>query len=105
MALYKRKRTWWTDFCVNGQRFRQSLDTSDWREAQSKEKELIAQAGQGKLAGGSQHFGRMAFTMAADQYIEEQSPRLAARSVNAGEKRSHSGRCWTGPVIHPEPRW
>ena len=23
--------------------------------------------------------------------------------VDAGEKRSHSGRCWTGPVIHPEP--
>jgi hypothetical protein len=25
--------------------------------------------------------------------------------VDAGEKRSHSGRCWTGPVIQPEPRW
>src|SRR6516225_7070157 len=27
------------------------------------------------------------------------------QSVDVGEKRSHSGRCWTGPVIHPEPRW
>jgi hypothetical protein len=27
MALSKRKRTWHTDFMVNGQRFRQSLHT------------------------------------------------------------------------------
>ncbi len=44
MSLYKRGKTWHTDFMVNGQRYRQSLDTTDWREAQSKEKELIAQA-------------------------------------------------------------
>ena len=49
MALYKRGKTWHTDFSVNGERFRQSLDTSDWREAQAKEKELIARASQGKL--------------------------------------------------------
>ena len=24
-------------------------------------------------------------------------------TVNASEKRSHSGRCWTGPVIHQSP--
>jgi hypothetical protein len=26
-----------------------------------------------------------------------------ALRVDAGEKRSHSGRCWAGPVIHPGP--
>ncbi len=31
--------------------------------------------------------------------------KVLATIVNASEKRSHSGRCWTGPVIHPEPRW
>ena len=44
MSLYKRGKTWHTDFSVNGERFRQSLDTTDWREAQAKEKELIGQA-------------------------------------------------------------
>jgi hypothetical protein len=44
MAIYKRGKTWWADFSVNGQRYRQSLDTSDWREAQAKQKESIAQA-------------------------------------------------------------
>jgi hypothetical protein len=38
MALKKRSNTWHTHFFVDGQRFRQSLDTSDWREAQRKER-------------------------------------------------------------------
>ena len=50
MSLYKRGKTWHTDFSVNGQRFRQSLDTTDWREAQKKEKELINAASEGKLS-------------------------------------------------------
>ncbi len=50
MSLYKREKIYWTDFSVNGQRYRESLDTTDWREAQSREKELISQASQGKLA-------------------------------------------------------
>ncbi len=31
--------------------------------------------------------------------------RDAFATVDASERRSHSGRCWTGPVIHSEPRW
>jgi hypothetical protein len=34
MSLKKRGKTWHTHFFVDGQRFRQSLETSDWREAQ-----------------------------------------------------------------------
>src|SRR6185437_14124767 len=49
MALKKRGKTWHCHFVVNGQRFRQSLCTTDWREAQAKEKELIAEAQAGKL--------------------------------------------------------
>jgi hypothetical protein len=44
MALKKRGKTWHCHFVVNGQRFRQSLGTTDWREAQAKEKDLIAKA-------------------------------------------------------------
>ena len=61
MSLTKRGKTWHTHFFVDGQRFRQSLETSDWREAQKKEKELIAQASQGKLAAGSQQFSKLKF--------------------------------------------
>ena len=39
MALKKRGKTWHTHFFVDGERFRQSLETSDWREAQRKERD------------------------------------------------------------------
>jgi len=54
---------------VNGQRFRRSLHTGDWREAQAREKELIAQASQGKLPPQSQQFARLAFGEAADRFL------------------------------------
>jgi hypothetical protein len=44
MAVFKRNKTYWADFSVHGQRFRQSLRTSAWREAVAAEKKLIAQA-------------------------------------------------------------
>lgn len=56
MSLFKRNKIWWTDFSVNGVRYRQSLDTTDWREAQSNEKVLIADASTGKLAPVSKQF-------------------------------------------------
>ena len=80
MSLYKRKKTWWTDFSVNGERYRESLDTSDWRAAQSREKELIAQASAGKLAPSSQQFARLAFSEVADRYLESRKVELSMRS-------------------------
>jgi integrase len=87
MALYKRGTTWHTDFAVNGQRYRQSLDTTDWREAQSKQKDLIAQASAGKLAPCSQQFARLAFCEAADRYLAGRLAHLAPRSVETEKQR------------------
>jgi integrase len=80
MALYKRSKTWWTDFSVNGVRYRISLDTTDWREAQSKEKERIAEAQEGKLSVAGQSFARLAFTEALERYLADRSVRVAPRS-------------------------
>jgi integrase len=85
VALYKRGKTWHTDFSVNGQRFRQSLDTSDWREAQSKEKELIAQASAGKLAPASKQFSKLTITEAIERYLADRSAHVQPIS-----KRSES---------------
>jgi hypothetical protein len=35
MALKKRGNTYHADFVMDGQRYRQSLETSDWRKAQA----------------------------------------------------------------------
>jgi integrase len=81
VAIYKRGKTWHTDFSVNGLRFRQSLDTSDWREAQAKEKELIAQASAGKLAPVSTQFSRLRFAEAAERYLQSRQLELSESSI------------------------
>ena len=87
MALVKRGKTWHTHFFVDGQRFRQSLETSDWREAQKREKQLVAQASQGKLASKSYQFSKLAFAEAANQNLSERIARLAPRSVQTERER------------------
>ena len=73
MALVKRGKTWHCHFFVDGQRFRQSLETSDWREAQAKEKELIALASQGKLAPASQQFSKLNVSEAIERYLADRA--------------------------------
>src|SRR6267142_1578034 len=80
MALVKRGKTWHTHFFVDGQRFRQSLETSDWREAQAKEKELIARASQGKLAPASQQFSKLNVSDALERYLDDRAAHVQPRS-------------------------
>jgi integrase len=80
MALIKRGKTWHTHFFVDGQRFRQSLDTSDWREAQAREKELIAQAAQGTLNASHKGFAKLGFAEAADSYFSGRKLELCESS-------------------------
>ena len=87
MALIKRGKTWHTHFFVDGQRFRQSLDTGDWREAQRKEKNLVAQASQGKVAPLSQQFSKLTFQEAAQKNLTERTAHLAYRSVQTERER------------------
>ncbi len=86
MSLAKRGKTWHCHFVVNGQRFRQSLGTTDWREAQSKEKQLIAEASEGKLTHNSTILARLPFGQAADEYVSARKLELAPAS-RAKEKQ------------------
>jgi integrase len=87
MALFRRGKWWWTDFSVNGVRFRQPIRdehgkrTKDWREAQAREKGLITEAMAGKLAPSSQKFARLAFSEAAKRYLESRKLELSPRSL------------------------
>jgi len=76
MALIKRGKVWHTHFFMDGQRYRKSLDTSDWRVAQKKEKELISQATQGNLSVSHEAFAKLAFTRAADSYFNRRELEL-----------------------------
>src|SRR5271156_5986279 len=88
MALVKRGSTWHTHFFLDGQRFRQSLETSDWREAQSKEKDLIANAKAGKLSPTKQEFARLSFREAAERFLQDRTPQLAPLSVRTEKERA-----------------
>ena len=48
MAIYKRGKTYHTDVTVNGIRYRESLETTNWQEAQRLQKELIVRVSEGK---------------------------------------------------------
>ena len=62
MSMYKRKGIYHCDFTVNGERYRQTLETTDWREAKKREDELKARAREGKLASGlTAHLSRLPF--------------------------------------------
>ena len=82
----KRGKTYHCDFVVNGQRFRQSLGTTDWREAETKLKDLIGQATDGKLTPTSASLARQPFGQAADDYVTARKLELAAAS-QAKEKQ------------------
>jgi integrase len=105
MSLYKRGKTWHTDFTVNGERFRQSLETTDWREAQSKQKELIAQASAGKLTHKTHEFSRLGFSDAAEKHLKDRLPRLADRSSQTERERLKPLRAYFGntPVVRLSP--
>src|SRR5215469_14414897 len=88
MALFRRNKTWWTDFSVNGARYRQSLHTTDWRAAQAEEKRRITQAETGILTTSSQRHARLAFSEAAERYIAEGKTRWAPNTIRTEHERS-----------------
>jgi len=99
MAIFNRGKTWWTDFSVNGVRYRMSLGTRDWREAQSKEKEKIAEAQRGQLTVTGQSFGRLAFTEALDRYLVDRSVHVSPRSRRSESDHAKPLRQSFGPIL------
>jgi integrase len=90
MALYKRNGIFHCDFSVNGQRYRQTLETADRREAIQRERDLISRAKEGKLASGmTAEFSRLGFEAALDRYLAEL---CVERQDNAKDPR----KSWEG---------
>ena len=81
MALYKRKKWYWTDVTVNGIRYREPLETRDWREAQRLERERVAELKE--LSPDPEkrrkNFGAMDIETAMKAYIAERQAQVSAR--------------------------
>lgn len=96
MSLWKRGDWYWTDFSVNGTRYRLPLTTKDPREAKRLEKEKIADAQGGKLAPSTLNFARLGFTEAAERYLEERRHGLARWSIRTEQERSRNPKSYFG---------
>ena len=79
--IYKRAGYWHLDVTVHGVRYREALDTTDRREALTLEKKRVAEILAGKAASKSgREFARKPFSEAADQFLEDRKPHVAART-------------------------
>jgi integrase len=99
MSLYRRNGWYYTDFSSNGQRFRQSLDTRDPREASRKEKELISLAQHGKLSATGHDFARLTFNEAADRYLASRKLELAPSTYKKDAQLLVKLRAFFGGVV------
>jgi len=88
MALFKRGKTWWTDVAVNGQRYRESLKTTDRREALGLERALMQRIEKGKLGSASNKtYSRLGFSEAGDIYVAGRKGRVAERTTQFENER------------------
>ena len=88
MALWKRGKTWWSDVTVCGTRYRESLKTTDHREARTLEKELVAEIQAGKVAAPKgKAYARLPFDQVANQYLKKREKRVAERTIQFEKER------------------
>ena len=85
MSLWKRGRQYWTDFTVNGRRYRKRLGTSNLRIATRREREMIEEAGHGRLSVDEQGPKRLA--EAIETYLAAKRIRCSARTIELEEER------------------
>src|SRR5918994_1040285 len=96
MSLWKRGRQYWTDFTVNGRRYRKRLGTTNLRVATRREREMIEEAGHGRLPADEQ--GPKRLSEAIDSYLTAKRIRCSARTIELEEERlsivkKHFGEC------------
>ncbi len=86
--IYKRGNQWHMDATVRGERHRESLGTSDRREALNLERKRIAEIQQGKAAStADREFARLPFGEAADAFLKERPGHVSERSIQFEKER------------------
>jgi hypothetical protein len=85
MSPWKRGRQYWTDFTINGRRYRKRLGTTNLRVATRRERELIEEAGHGRLPVDEQ--GPKRLSEAIDAYLAAKRIRCSARTIELEEER------------------
>jgi len=92
----KRNGIWHADFSIDGMRYRQSLGTSNWRDASRKVADLMALAKEGRLTSESREFSRLSFPEAVERWLEEKKPRVRLNTVTTERDRSNAPKKFFG---------
>ena len=80
MRIYKRKRVFHADFIVDGERYRVSLGTTDWRKAQSEASRQKRDAEEGRLSRSTTEYAKLSFKEAAARYLDSRKLELGEAS-------------------------
>lgn len=90
MSIYKRGGTYHVDVAVSGLRYRQSLETCNWQEAQRKQKELIASIMEGRAAapGRKGSFSSLSLREALVTFTATRVGVVAERTSQIDKERS-----------------
>ncbi len=83
MGLWKRGKQYWLDAVVHGERYREPLGTTDWRQARDLEKTRIAELQQRPPdpTRRARHFGALSVAAAIEQYADERRSQVSGRMV------------------------
>ena len=86
--IYKRKKSWHLDVTVDGERYREALNTTDRREALAKEKDRIGEIKAGRVsAPAGRAFSRLGFIEASKIYQQEREGKVAERTTQFEAER------------------
>jgi integrase len=85
MSLWKRGRQYWTDFTVDGKRYRKRLGTTKLQVAKQRERELVEGAGNGRVSPTED--GPKKLSAAIEAYLEPKRMRCSPRTIELEEER------------------
>ena len=83
MGLWKRGKQYWLDVVVHGERHREPLGTTDWRQARELEKKKIAELQNRPTdpTKSARRFSALSVPAAIDQYADERRSQVSGRMV------------------------
>ena len=85
MSLWKRGGRYWTDFTVDGMRFRKPLRTADRNVAKERERNMIETARRGRLS--DREAGPRYLSQAVAVYLDAKRMRCSARTIELEKER------------------
>lgn len=84
MSLWRRNGWYWTDFSIDGARYRKPLRTRKWQEAKKREREMIEAASNGQLETQA---GPKRLFEAVEAYLAQKAVTSSPRTVELERER------------------